>query len=106
MNEFELPVLATGITVLLGFLSTYFVSFLNGVLPFVKSSLAKKLVTVAVAIVLAGLVMLVYYAMTGEALPSWPVFFLIALMAISASYALLTKNSAKKVEAKVDSSVE
>ncbi len=102
MGDFELPALAVGITVLIGFLSTYFIAFLNGVLPFVKESWQKKIVTVVVAVVMAGVSMLLYYAITGEAVPQWPVLVVLSLLAVSASYALLTKNASASIEAKVD----
>lgn len=107
MNDFELPVLAFGITVLIGFLSTYFISFLNGVLPFVQKDWHKKVVTVVVSVALAGLSILIYYQITQEAVPEWPVFLLIGLMATSASYALVTKQAgAAKLEQKVSGSEE
>lgn len=107
MNEFELPTLAFGITLLMGFISTYAISFLNGVLPFVKEDWHKQVVTVIVSLAVAGLSIWLYYAISKEPLPEWPIFLLIGLMATSASYGLVTKKAgAKFIERKFSGSEE
>lgn len=94
-----LPEIPAGILTLLAFFGTYAVSFLNGVLPFVTKDWHKRVVTAVVAIALAAIVIVFYYFMTGDVLPSWPAFIILSLLVISAGYAVL-RNSAKKVEAR------
>ena len=100
----ELPTIPTGALVLLAFFAPYLVGFLNGALSFIKKPWQKKLVTVIVSIALAAVVLVFYYAMTGEALPDWPAFVILSLLVVSASYALVTKPTATRIEEAVDQS--
>lgn len=101
--EIEIPAVPAGVLTLLAFFSTYAIAALNAVLPFVKKSWQKKAVTIVFAAALAGLVIVFYWAMTGEPLPSWPVFVILSLLIISSSYALFTGKSASKVEESIAS---
>jgi len=94
-----LPVVPAGVLVLLAFFSPYATAALNGALPFVKEAWQRKVVSVAVSIVLAAVVLVFYYAMTGDVVPAWPVFVILSITIAAASYALVTKPSAAKVEA-------
>lgn len=100
----EIPTAPAGVLVLLSFFAPYAIAALNGALPFVKTPAQRKLVTVIVATLLAGVVLALYYLITGDAIPAWPTLVLLALVVISASYAFVTKSSAAKLEAKLDSS--
>lgn len=100
--DVTIPTIPVGVLTLLAFFSTYAIAALNGILPFVKKSWQKKLVTVIFAVALAAVVIVFYMAMTGEPLPSWPAFVVISLLVISASYALVTRKSATKVEEAVE----
>lgn len=60
---------------------------------------SKRLVTVAVSIALTLLVLVFYYAMTVDLVPSWPIMVLLALAIGQAAYTLL-KSSATRVEAR------
>lgn len=93
-----LPEVPVGILALLAFFAPYLIGFLNGVLPFVTKPWQKKVVTVLVSVILAGIVIVFYYFMTGDVPPSWPAFIILSLLVVSASYSLVTKNSAAKVE--------
>lgn len=93
-----LPEIPAGVLVLLAFFAPYAIGALNGALPFVTKAWQKKLVTVVVAILLAVIVLAFYYFMSGDIVPSWPVFIILSLLVTSASYALVTKTSATKVE--------
>lgn len=95
-----LPAIPAGVLVLLAFFAPYLIAVLNGVLKVVRKPWQKKLVTVLVAVVLTAVVLVVYYVWTGDTVPSWPVFVVLALTIISASYALVTKPSASAVEAR------
>lgn len=102
--DISIPAVPVGVLTLLAFFSTYAIAALNGILPFVKKSWQKKVVTVIFAVVLAAVVIGFYLAMSGEPLPSWPAFIIISLLVISASYALVTGKSATKVEKAVEKS--
>lgn len=97
--DIAIPVAPLGIITLLGFFAPYAVAFLNGVLPFVTKPVHRKVVSVAVAVVLAGLVMVFYYAITREPVTDWWLFTLLAIVVVNASYALLTRDlGAKQLE--------
>lgn len=91
----EIPTIPAGMLILLSFFAPYLQAVIQapGWKPWVK-----KLVTVALAAVLTAVVFVFYYAMTGDAFPEWPVFILLALVVMSASYALVTKPSATALE--------
>lgn len=97
----EIPTAPAGMLVLLSFLAPYAIAALNGALPFVTKPWQRKAVTIAVAILLTAVVFVFYYAMTGDALPNWPVLALLSLVVITASYALVTKTSATRLEQKL-----
>lgn len=99
--DITIPTAPAGVLTLLAFFAPYAIAALNGALPFVKTTGQRKLVTVIVAVALAGLVLAFYYLITGDTVPAWPVFVLLALVVITASYALVTKTSAAKVESAV-----
>lgn len=100
--EIELPAVPLGIMTLIGFFLPYAIGAINGLLSFVQKPWQKKVVTIVVAVLLAVVTMIFYYAITGETLPSWPVFVILALMVVATSYALVTKRSANEVERAVD----
>ncbi len=102
--DLTIPTAPAGVLALLAFFGPYAVAFLNGALPFVKTAAQRKLVTLIVAVLLTAIVLVVYYAITGDTIPQWPTFVLLAIVVISASYSLVTKSSASKLEAKFDSS--
>lgn len=97
-----LPAIPAGMIVLVGFFAPYAVAALNGLLPFVKQPWQKKVVTVTVAAALAVLVVVFYYAITGDVVPAWPLFVILALLVVSTSYALVTRKTAAKVEESID----
>jgi peptidoglycan/LPS O-acetylase OafA/YrhL len=100
----EIPTAPAGVLVLLSFFAPYAIAALNGALPFVKKPWQRKAVALIVSLVLTAIVLAFYYALTGDTVPSWPTFVLLSLVIASASYALVTKTSAAKVESKLDPS--
>lgn len=96
--DIAIPFPAAGVLTLLAFFAPYAIGALNGVLPFVKTPLQKKIVSVIVSIALAAVVMVFYYAMTGASLEAWPVFILLAIGIVQLSYGLVTKSGAAAVE--------
>lgn len=100
--DIAIPVAPLGVLTLLGFFAPYAVAALNGALPFVKQAWQKKIVSVAVALVLAAVVVVFYYAITKEPITDWWVFALLAIVIVNASYALVTRDSASAVERAAD----
>jgi len=94
----QMPVLPAGVLLLLSFFGTYATAALNGWLEFVKEPWQKKVVSAVVSVILAAVVIVFYYAMTGDVLPSWPVFVILSIMTAAASYAIVTKRTASRVE--------
>lgn len=94
----ELPTIPAGVLVLLALAAPYAVAALNGALPFVKKPWQKKMVAIAVALVLTAAVLAFYYAYTGDVIPQWPVLVLLAIVVAQASYALVTKSTATALE--------
>ncbi len=47
---------------------------------------------------LTAVVLVFYYAYTGDVIPAWPVLVLLAIVVAQASYAMLTRNTAAVVE--------
>lgn len=103
--EIAIPVAPLGVLTLLSFFGPYAVAALNGALPFVKTAWQKKIVSVTVAIVLAAIVVVFYYAITKEPITDWWLFALLAIVIVSASYALVTGNTASAVERATDPNV-
>lgn len=91
-----LPAIPAGVLTLLSFFSPYAIALINH--PSWKAG-SKRLVAVAVSIALTLLVLVFYYAMTGDLVPSWPIMVLLALAIGQAAYTLL-KSSATRVEAR------
>ena len=94
--EIEIPAIPAGILTLITFFSPYAVALVNHPK---WSSGSKRLVSIAVSLALTLVVMLFYYIITQDVLPSWPVFILLALVVNQASFTVLWK-SVKGVEGK------
>ncbi|MBW9094653.1 hypothetical protein JNB62_13230 [Microbacterium jejuense] len=97
----EIPTAPAGVLVLLAFFSPYAIGALNGALPFVKKAWQRKLVAVVVSLLLTAIVLAFYYLLTGDTIPAWPALVLLVLVVATSSYALVTKDSASKLEAKL-----
>lgn len=101
--DIAIPAAPAGILTLLAFFAPYGVSALNGVLPFVKTALQKKVVAVLVAIALAVVVIVFYQSVTGQSIGNPWLFALLSLVIVQTSYSLITKDlGAKKLERKTD----
>lgn len=103
--DIAIPVAPLGVLTLLGFFAPYAVAALNGALPFVKTAWQKKIVSITVALVLAAIVVVFYYAITKEPITDWWLFALLAIVIVNASYALITRSSASAVERAADPNV-
>ncbi|MBD8218188.1 hypothetical protein IFU40_06020 [Microbacterium sp. CFBP 13617] len=103
--DIAIPAAPAGILTLLAFFAPYAIGALNGVLPFVRKPWQKKLVSILVAVVLAAIVVMFYQNITGEPIGNIWVFMLLAVVLVAASYALVTRGTAKAVERATDRSL-
>lgn len=93
----DLPAIPAGVMLLLGFFAPYAIALVNSPK---WSTASKKLISIAVSIGLALIALAFYYLITKEPLvwENWPVLVLLFIVVAQASYALVTKPSATKVE--------
>ena len=92
--EITLPAIPAGILTLLSFFAPYAIALLNH--PGWPAG-SKRLVAIAFSTVLAGVVIALYYLLTGDLMPQWPVMILLALIVVQAAYTQLYR-SATNVE--------
>lgn len=91
----ELPTIPAGVLVLLALAAPY----VQALIQRPKwSPTVKKILGVVIPIVLTAVVLAFYYVYTGDAVPSWPVLVLLAIVVSQASYTLITKDSAAALE--------
>jgi len=88
--EISLPVIPIGVLTLLSFFAPYAIALLNH--PGWKAG-SKRLVAIVVSIVLALLVLIVYYLITGDIIPDWPMLILLAIVVVQAAYTRLYKSA-------------
>jgi ABC-type transport system involved in multi-copper enzyme maturation permease subunit len=103
--DITIPAIPLGIIALLGFFGPYAVGALNAILPFVKTPVQRKVVTVVFSILLAAVVIGLYLLSGGwaELEPlGVTALVIIAVLVVSASYALFTYKSASKLEANIE----
>ena len=93
--EITLPLMPSGITALLAFLSPYAIAIVSH--PGWPAKY-KRAVALGVTVVLAGLSMVLFYMMTGYVYPNPAQFFLLFLLISQAAYALILKPTAKALE--------
>lgn len=93
--DITLPTIPAGVLVLLGLLAPYVQALIQrpAWTPGVK-----KVIAVAVAIILTAVTLLFYYAYTGDTIPEWPVLVLLTVVVAQASYTLVTKSTASALE--------
>lgn len=103
--DIAIPAAPAGILTLLAFFAPYAIGALNGVLPFVKQSWQKKVVSILVAIVLAVVVIVAYQNVTGQPIGDPWLFGLLSLVVVQSSYSLITRGTAKAVERATDLSL-
>lgn len=93
--EIQIPAIPAGVLTLLAFLSPFAVALINH--PSWPTG-SKRLVSIVVSVVLAGVVLGLYFVMTGDVIPQWPVLILLAIVVQQAAYALVLKSTSKEVE--------
>lgn len=98
--QIELPTIPLGMMTLLAFFAPFAIAVINH--P-AWPSRWKYVVTIIVNAVLVAVVFAVYYAMTKEPIPDWPVLLVIGLGVTQAAYLLLWKKPAAKIEEAVGS---
>lgn len=91
----DLPTIPAGVLVLLALVAPYAQALIQrpSWTPAVK-----KVIAVAVAIVLTAVVLAFYFVYTGDVIPAWPALILLTIVVAQASYALFTKPSAIALE--------
>lgn len=91
----ELPAIPAGMLVLMGLFAPYAIALINhpGWAP-----KWKKLVSIVVSLLLAAIVIAIYYFTTGDVIPDWPMLLLLSVLVVQTSYGLLLKKSATEVE--------
>lgn len=94
----ELPTIPAGVLTLLAVFAPYAIALINSPK---WSAGSKRFMSVAVSIGLALIAIVGYYLITREPLvwENWPMLVLLFVIVAQASYALVTKPSASKVEA-------
>ncbi|MEX8058753.1 hypothetical protein [Microbacterium sp. 16-032] len=100
--DIAIPAIPVGILTLLAFFAPYAIGALNGVLPFVQKAWQRKVVSILFALALAVVVVVFYVMITGEPIGNIWVFMLLAVVIVSASYALITGGTAKAIERRTD----
>lgn len=95
--DINMPAVPLGILTLLSLFAPYAVSFINH-RRWAPSS--KRLVAIVTSLVLALIVIALYYLMTGEPPMDWPYMLVLAVLVTQTSYSLLLKPSATIVEAR------
>lgn len=98
--ELDLPAIPAGVLTLIAFFLPYGQAVLQR--PGWTES-QKKLLSIALALGVTAAALAFYYLITGDLLPSWPVFILLVLVVSQTSYSMLLRPSATKVETAVNS---
>ncbi|TQL46663.1 hypothetical protein FB562_2187 [Homoserinimonas aerilata] len=93
MEAIAIPAIPAALTLLLNFFAPYATAL---VVDPRWSAGQKKIVAIAVSIVLAALVIL-FALWMGWVLPAWPVLILIGILVSQASYDLVTKRTADQL---------
>lgn len=93
--EITLPTVPAGVLTLLAF----FAPFAQALLQRPEwSATVKRVLALVVPAVLTAVVLVFYYLLTGDAVPSWPVFVILAILVAQASYSYVLYGPAAKVE--------
>lgn len=88
--EITLPVIPAGVLTLLAFFAPYAIALINH--PGWKAG-SKRLVAIVVSIALAIVVMVLYYLLTGDVVPQWPVMIILAIIVVQAAYTRLYQSA-------------
>lgn len=93
---FELPAIPAGVVLILGVFSPFATALVNH--P-TWSTGAKRVVSILVPLLLGLASLSLYYAATGDPVPSWPLLVLLTVLVSQTAYGLVFKSAAKSVEA-------
>lgn len=94
VTDIVIPAAPAGVVILINFFAPYVVSLVSDVK---WPSAAKKWVAIGVALLLAGIALVLYYVISGDAIPSWPSLLLLGVVVTQFSYSVVLKDSADKV---------
>ncbi len=88
--DITIPAIPAGMLTLLAFFAPFAIAIINSpVWPPVR----KRVVAIIVSVLLAGIVIALYYLMTGDLLPSWPAFLLLAIVVVQAAYTVVYRQA-------------
>ena len=93
----DIPAIPAGVLTLLAFFAPYAIALINH--PGWPARW-KYVVSIAVSLALTVIVLALYYLMSGDTIPQWPVLLLLSIVVTQAAYALILKPSAAALEAK------
>ena len=93
--DIAIPVAPAGVIILVNFFAPYLVSLISA--PWWPKS-AKKWVSIGVSILLAGLVLIIYFVGFHVAVPAWPSLLLLGVVVTQFAYGIILKDSADIVE--------
>jgi hypothetical protein len=102
----EIPTAPLAVMAIAGFLATYVIAFLNGVLKFITQAWQRAILSVVASVVLGGASLVCYYLISADPLPQdpggWVGLGFVVIVVCQASYNLVTKQlGAKQLEAAV-----
>lgn len=95
--EIVIPAAPAGVMTLLALFAPYAIALVNH--PAWPTGM-KSLISVAVSIVLGLIASILYFAITRDTIPEWPMLIIWFVVVAQASYALVLKGTASKVEGK------
>lgn len=93
--ELEIPAVPAGVMSLIAIFTPWAIALVNS--PNWSSGW-KRVVAIGVSVALALIVLLLYYAISGEAVPGWPVLIVLFVLVTQTSYGLVAKPSAARLE--------
>jgi Na+/melibiose symporter-like transporter len=93
--EISIPAIPIGVVTLLSFFIPLLIPLVTNP-AWTKSQ--RKVVAIAVSILVAATSLIGYYLITHETLPSWPLLVLLAIVVAQASYTLVLKGVADRID--------
>jgi hypothetical protein len=94
-TSISIPAVPIGILTLLGFLTPLAIAVVTN--P-AWSAAQRKIVSIITSIALAAGALVLYFALTHEPIPEWPLLVLLSLVVAQASYTLVLKGVADRID--------
>jgi hypothetical protein len=93
--EITIPAIPIGLLTLLGFLTPLAVALVTK--P-AWTAAQRKIVSIIISALLAAVALILYYAISHDPLPEWPLLVLLAIVVAQASYTLVLKGAADRID--------